>query len=165
MAPQVSTYLCRLEHWCKLIWEPAGFIRAERSEETKLQKGQINLDFPRYEQYWCYADKKGYSGTAIFTKRTPISASYNIGVEEHSHEGRAITLEYEEFYLVCVYTPNAQDELKRLEYRMSWENDFRNYLMSLDKLKPIIVCGDMKESPSGLKQVQKRKPIIVSMSY
>ncbi len=112
-------------------------------QETKLQEGQIDIDFPGYESYWCYAEKKGYSGTAIFTKHTPLSVSYNIGIEEHGTEGRSITLEYEDFYLVCVYTPNAQDGLKRLDYRMSWEDAFREYLCSLDKLKPIIVCGDM----------------------
>ena len=112
-------------------------------QETKLQEGQIDIDFPGYESYWCYAEKKGYSGTAIFTKHTPLSVSYNIGIEEHGAEGRTITLEYEDFYLVCVYTPNAQDGLKRLDYRMSWEDAFREYLCSLDNLKPIIVCGDM----------------------
>ena len=112
-------------------------------QETKLQECQIDIDFPGYESYWCYAEKKGYSGTAIFTKHTPLSVSYNIGIEEHGAEGRTITLEYEDFYLVCVYTPNAQDGLKRLDYRMSWEDAFREYLCSLDKLKPIIVCGDM----------------------
>ena len=112
-------------------------------QETKLQAGQIDIDFPGYEQFWCYADKKGYSGTAIFAKHAPLSVSYNIGVEEHSHEGRSITLEYENFYLVCVYTPNAQDELKRIDYRMSWEDDFRAYLKELDREKPVIVCGDM----------------------
>ena len=112
-------------------------------QETKLQEGQIDIDFPGYESYWCYAEKKGYSGTAIFTKHTPLSVSYNIGIEEHGTEGRAITLEYEDFYLVCVYTPNAQDGLKRLDYRMSWEDAFREYLCGLDKTKPVIVCGDM----------------------
>ena len=112
-------------------------------QETKLQEGQIDIGFPGYESYWCYAEKKGYSGTAIFTKHTPLSVSYNIGIEEHGTEGRTITLEYEDFYLACVYTPNAQDGLKRLDYRMSWEDAFREYLCSLDKLKPIIVCGDM----------------------
>ena len=112
-------------------------------QETKLQEGQIDIDFPGYESYWGYAEKKGYSGTAIFTKHTPLSVSYNIGIEEHSTEGRTITLEYEGFYLVCVYTPNAQDGLKRLDYRMSWEDAFREYLCSLDKTKPVIVCGDM----------------------
>ena len=112
-------------------------------QETKLQEGQLDLCFPGYESYWCYAEKKGYSGTAIFTKHTPLSVSYNIGVEEHSHEGRTITLEYEDFYLVCVYTPNAQDGLRRLDYRMRWEDDFRDYLCALDAKKPVIVCGDM----------------------
>ena len=108
-----------------------------------MQAGQIELDLPGYESYWCYAEKKGYSGTAIFTKHTPLSVSYNIGVEEYGSEGRSITLEYDNFYLVCVYTPNAQDELKRLDYRMRWEDDFRAYLTELDKTKPVIVCGDM----------------------
>ena len=112
-------------------------------QETKLQEGQIDIDFPGYESYWCYAEKKGYSGTAIFTKHTPLYVSYNIGIEEHGAEGRTITLEYEDFYLVCVYTPNAQDGLKRLDYRMSWEDAFREYLCGLDKTKPVIVCGDM----------------------
>ena len=112
-------------------------------QETKLQEGQINLDLPGYESYWCYAEKKGYSGTAIFTHRTPLSVSYNLGIPEHDSEGRVITLEYEDFYLVCVYTPNSQDGLRRLDYRMSWEDDFRDYLCELDKSKPVIVCGDM----------------------
>ena len=112
-------------------------------QETKLQEGQIDIGFDGYESYWCYAEKKGYSGTAIFTKHHPLSVSYNIGVEEHGHEGRAVTLEYEDFYLVCVYTPNAQDGLKRIDYRMAWEDAFRDYLLSLDAKKPVIVCGDM----------------------
>ena len=112
-------------------------------QETKLQEGQINLDLPGYESYWCYAEKKGYSGTAIFTRRTPLSVSYNLGIPERDSEGRVITLEYEDFYLVCVYTPNSQDGLRRLDYRMSWEDDFRDYLCELDKSKPVIVCGDM----------------------
>ena len=112
-------------------------------QETKLQEGQINLDLPGYESNWCYAEKKGYSGTAIFTRRTPLSVSYNLGIPEHDSEGRVITLEYEDFYLVCVYTPNSQDGLRRLDYRMSWEDDFRDYLCELDKSKPVIVCGDM----------------------
>lgn len=110
-------------------------------QETKLQQGQIDLELPGYEKYWCYADKKGYSGTAIFTKHTPLSVSYNI--PGHETEGRVITLEYEEYYLVCVYTPNSQNELKRLDYRMSWEDDFREYLCALDGKKPVIICGDM----------------------
>ena len=112
-------------------------------QETKLQEGQIDIDFPGYESYWCYAEKKGYSGTAIFTKHTPLSVSYNIGIEEHGTEGRTITLEYEDFYLVCVYTPNAQDGLRRLDYRMAWEDAFRAYLCALDAKKPVVVCGDM----------------------
>ena len=112
-------------------------------QETKLQQGQIDICFDGYESYWCYAEKKGYSGTAVFTKHHPLSVSYNIGVEEHGHEGRAVTLEYEDFYLVCVYTPNAQDGLRRIDYRMVWEDAFRDYLLSLDAKKPVVVCGDM----------------------
>lgn len=112
-------------------------------QETKLQEGQISLDLPGYESYWCYAEKKGYSGTAIFTRHTPQSVSYNLGIPEHDSEGRVITLEYGDFYLVCVYTPNSQDGLRRLDYRMSWEDDFRDYLCELDKAKPVIICGDM----------------------
>ncbi len=112
-------------------------------QETKLQQGQVELDLPGYESYWCYADRKGYPGTAVFTKHTPLSVSYNLGIEQHDTEGRVITLEYEGFYLVCVYTPNSQDGLRRIDYRMSWEDDFRAYLTALDKIKPVIVCGDM----------------------
>lgn len=112
-------------------------------QETKLQAGQISLDLPGYESYWSYAEKKGYSGTAIFTRKTPLSVSYNIGIPYHDTEGRAVTLEFEEFYLVCVYTPNAQDGLKRIAYRMEWEDAFRDYLMGLDLKKPVVVCGDM----------------------
>lgn len=112
-------------------------------QETKLQAGQIDLQFDGYESYWCYAEKKGYSGTAIFTKHKPLSVSYNMGVAEHDTEGRIVCLEYEGFYLVCVYTPNAQDGLRRLDYRMRWEDDFRDYLLALDSKKPVIVCGDM----------------------
>ena len=112
-------------------------------QETKLQEGQINLDLPGYHQYWCYAEKKGYSGTAIFTKHEPKSVSYNLGWPEHDTEGRVITLEYPDFYLVCVYTPNAQNELKRLDYRMSWDDAFREHLVALDTIKPVIVCGDL----------------------
>ena len=112
-------------------------------QETKLQAGQLELDFPGYESYWCYADKKGYSGTAVFTKHTPLSVSYNLQQSEHCTEGRVITLEYDGFYLVCVYTPNAQDELKRIDYRMTWEDDFRAHLAALDAKKPVVVCGDM----------------------
>lgn len=112
-------------------------------QETKLQEGQIELDLPGYEQYWCYAEKKGYSGTCIFTRRPPLNVCYGIGIDEHDHEGRVITLEFDEFFLVCVYTPNAQDGLRRLDYRMSWEDAFREYLLGLDARKPVIVCGDM----------------------
>ena len=112
-------------------------------QETKLQEGQIDLSFDGYQSYWNYAEKKGYSGTAIFTKHTPLSVSYGIGIEEHDHEGRVITLEYEDFYLVTVYTPNSQNELKRLDYRMQWEDDFLAYIRSLDEKKPVIFCGDL----------------------
>ena len=112
-------------------------------QETKLQAGQIELDFPGYESYWSYAEKKGYSGTVIFTRHHPLSVRYNLGLPAHDTEGRAVTLEYEDFFLVCVYTPNAQDELRRLDYRMQWEDDFRAYLLALDQQKPVIVCGDM----------------------
>lgn len=112
-------------------------------QETKLQAGQIELELPGYHQYWCYAEKKGYSGTAVFTREEPISVSYNLGYPEHDMEGRVITCEYPDFYLVCVYTPNSQNELKRLDYRMTWEDAFRAYLMELDKAKPVVACGDM----------------------
>lgn len=112
-------------------------------QETKLQAGQIELELDGYEQYWNYAVKKGYSGTAIFSKIKPISVSYGMGIEEHDQEGRVITLEYEKFYLVTVYTPNSQRELARLEYRMRWEEDFKEYLNKLNKYKPIILCGDL----------------------
>lgn len=112
-------------------------------QETKLQEGQLSLDLPGYYQYWNYAEKKGYSGTAIFAKRKPLTVNYGIGREEHSHEGRSITLEFEDFYLVTVYTPNAQDGLARIEYRLSWEEAFRQYLYRLDAEKPVVVCGDM----------------------
>ncbi len=112
-------------------------------QETKLQEGQIELDLPGYQGYWNYAEKKGYSGTAIFSRVEPISVQYGIGVDEHDHEGRTVTLEFEEFFLVCVYTPNAQNELARIDYRMDWEDCFRKYLVELDGKKPVIVCGDM----------------------
>lgn len=112
-------------------------------QETKLQEGQINLDLEGYYQYWNYAVKKGYSGTAIFTKHEPINVTYGIGIEEHDQEGRVITLEYPNFYLITVYTPNSQSELARLDYRMRWEEDFRAYLVKLDESKPVIVCGDL----------------------
>ncbi len=112
-------------------------------QETKMQEGQLDIQFPGYESFWNYAEKKGYSGTAVFTKHHPLSVAYGIGIDEHDHEGRVITVEMENFFLVCVYTPNSQDGLRRLDYRMTWENDFRNYLLSLDQKKPVIVCGDM----------------------
>lgn len=112
-------------------------------QETKLQAGQVELDLEGYYQYWNYAVKKGYSGTAVFTKQKPLDVIYGIGIEEHDQEGRVITCEFEEFYLVTVYTPNSQNELKRLDYRMKWEDDFRAYLKNLEKRKPVIVTGDM----------------------
>ena len=112
-------------------------------QETKLQEGQIQMDLPDYHQYWCYAEKKGYSGTAIFAKQEALSVSYNLGIPEHDTEGRVITLEYPDFYLVCVYTPNAQDGLKRIDYRMAWEDAFRAHLQALDAVKPVLVCGDL----------------------
>ena len=112
-------------------------------QETKLQEGQINLDLPGYYQYWNYAEKKGYSGVAIFTKIEPLSVSYGLGIEEHDKEGRVITLEFEDFYYVTCYTPNSQNELARLDYRMEWEDAFRNYISELDKKKPVILCGDL----------------------
>lgn len=112
-------------------------------QETKLQEGQISLNFDGYDSYWCYADKKGYSGTAIFTRHKPLSVARGIGVDEHDHEGRVVTLEMEDFYLVNVYTPNSQSELARLPYRMEWEKDFLAYVKGLDARKPVIICGDM----------------------
>ena len=110
-------------------------------QETKLQAGQLDLEFPGYESYWNYAQKKGYSGTAVYTRHTPLSVRYGLGVEEHDQEGRVITLEYEKFFLVCVYVPNSQDGLRRLDYRMQWEDAFRAYLSALPK--PVIMCGDL----------------------
>lgn len=112
-------------------------------QESKLQEGQIALDTAGYKQYWNYAEKKGYSGTAIFTKKEPLSVTRGIGVEEHDKEGRVITLEFESFYMITVYTPNSQNELQRLDYRMKWEEDFKAYLKKLEENKPVIVCGDM----------------------
>ncbi|MBQ9015542.1 MAG: exodeoxyribonuclease III [Firmicutes bacterium] len=111
-------------------------------QETKMQEGQAEVPLEGYHQYWCSAEKKGYSGTAVFTKRQPLSVSYGIGIDVHDHEGRVITAEYEDFYLVNVYVPNSQNELKRLDYRMQWEDDFRSYLKSLEADKPVITCGD-----------------------
>ena len=112
-------------------------------QETKMQAGQLDLEFDGYESYWNYAEKKGYSGTAIFTKHHPVSVTYGIGIDEHDHEGRVITLEMDHFFLVTVYTPNSQDGLRRLDYRMKWEEDFQTFLQQLDQRKPVIVRGDM----------------------
>lgn len=112
-------------------------------QESKLQEGQINLELKGYHQYWNYAEKKGYSGTAIFTKKEPLSVRYGLGIEEHDKEGRVITLEFEDFFMITVYTPNSQNELARLDYRMKWEDDFKKYLKHLEKSKPVIVCGDL----------------------
>ena len=112
-------------------------------QETKMQAGQLDLNYEGYHSYWNYAEKKGYSGTAIFTRHTPVSVKLGIGVDEHDHEGRTITLEYEDFFLITAYVPNSQDELRRLDYRMRWEDDFRQYVLQLDAVKPVIICGDM----------------------
>ena len=112
-------------------------------QETKMQAGQLDMEFEGYRSFWNYAEKKGYSGTAIFTKHEPVGVTYGMGIDEHDHEGRVITMEMPEFYLVDVYTPNSQDELARLDYRMKWEDDFRAYLKGLEKQKPVIVCGDL----------------------
>lgn len=112
-------------------------------QETKMQEGQLDAELPGYRSYWCYAQKKGYSGTAIYTKHEPMSVSYGLGIEEHDNEGRVITLEMPDYYLVTVYTPNSQDELRRLDYRMTWDDAFREHLIELDKKKPVLVCGDL----------------------
>ena len=112
-------------------------------QETKMQEGQLDLSFEGYTSFWNYAEKKGYSGTAIFTRHQPLNVTYGIGIDEHDHEGRVITLEMENFFLVTVYTPNSQDGLKRLDYRMTWEDDFRAYIKNLDSKKPVLVCGDL----------------------
>lgn len=112
-------------------------------QETKMQEGQVEIDFAGYTQYWNSAVKKGYSGTAVFSRVKPLSVAYDLGLDKHNDEGRTITLEFEEFYLVTVYTPNSQRELARLDYRMEWEDDFRNYILELDKIKPVILCGDL----------------------
>ena len=112
-------------------------------QETKLQAGQAEVDLPGYHMYWNYADKKGYSGTAVFTREEPLSVTYGFGDDLHRHEGRIITAEFSDFYLVCCYTPNAQDGLKRIDYRMQWEDDFRAYLLELDEKKPVVLCGDL----------------------
>ena len=112
-------------------------------QETKMQEGQLDLSFEGYTSYWNYAEKKGYSGTAIFTKHQPLQVTYGLGIDEHDHEGRVITLEMEKFFLITVYTPNSQDGLKRLDYRMTWDDDFRAYLQKLDQSKPVLICGDL----------------------
>lgn len=123
-----------------LLSEDADFFCVQ---ETKLQEGQIALELPGYHQYWNYAEKKGYSGTAIFAKKEPLCVSYGIGIAQHDHEGRVITLEYPEYYFITVYTPNSQNELARLDYRMQWEDDFLTYLQKLEEKKPVIFCGDL----------------------
>ena len=128
-------------------------------QETKMQEGQAEVPLEGYHQYWCSAEKKGYSGTAVFTKEEPVSVRCGIGIEEQDHEGRMITAEYEKFYLVNVYVPNSQNELKRLDYRMSWEDDFRAYLKKLEESKPVITCGDFNSAHPSYKP--KRKPVIV----
>ena len=112
-------------------------------QETKMQAGQLDLSFPGYDSYWNYADKKGYSGTAIYTRHKPLAVTRGMGIDEHDHEGRIVTLEMDNFFLVTVYTPNSQDGLRRLDYRMHWEEDFRRYLLALDARKPVVVCGDL----------------------
>ena len=112
-------------------------------QETKMQEGQLDLQFPGYESYWNYADKKGYSGTAVYTRVKPLSVTLDMGIDEHDHEGRVITVEFEDFHLVCVYVPNSQDGLKRLDYRMKWEDDFRAYVTSLAEKKGVVICGDL----------------------
>ena len=124
------------------------FVEAEKPDilclqETKMQEGQADVDLPEYHQYWCSAEKKGYSGTVTFTKEKPLSVSYNMGVDKHDHEGRIVTLEFPEFYSVNVYVPNSQNELARLDYRMEWEEDFLKFVKELEKKKPVIICGDM----------------------
>ena len=132
-------------------------------QESKLQEGQLDLELPGYHQYWNYAVKKGYSGTGIFTKEEPMNVFYGLGIEEHDQEGRVITLEFEDYYFITVYTPNSQSELARLSYRMKWEEDFLAYLKKLEETKPVIFCGDLKESQPSLTQEAKpkKKPIII----
>ena len=124
-------------------------------QETKMLAGQLDLQFEGYESYWNYADKKGYSGTAVFTRLKPLKVTYGIGIDEHDHEGRVITLEMDTFFLVTVYVPNSQDELKRLDYRMRWEDDFLSYIKRLDAIKPVIVCGDLNVAH---KEIEKKNP-------
>lgn len=132
-------------------------------QESKMQEGQLDLELPGYHQYWNYAVKKGYSGTGIFTKEEPMNVFYGIGIEEHDQEGRVITLEFEDYYFITVYTPNSQSGLARLSYRMKWEEDFLAYLKKLEETKPVIFCGDLKESQPSLTQEAKpkKKPIII----
>lgn len=132
-------------------------------QESKMQEGQFDLELPGYHQYWNYAVKKGYSGTGIFTKEEPMNVFYGLGIEEHDQEGRVITLEFEDYYFITVYTPNSQSELARLSYRMKWEEDFLAYLKKLEETKPVIFCGDLKESQPSLTQEAKpkKKPIII----
>ena len=132
-------------------------------QESKMQEGQLDLELPGYHQYWNYAVKKGYSGTGIFTKEEPLSVSYGLGIEEHDQEGRVITLEFENYYFITVYTPNSHSGLARLSYRMKWEEDFLAYLKKLEETKPVIFCGDLKESQPSLTQEAKpkKKPIII----
>ena len=132
-------------------------------QESKMQEGQLDLELPGYHQYWNYAVKKGYSGTGIFTKEEPLSVSYGLGIEEHDQEGRVFTLEFENYYFITVYTPNSQSGLARLSYRMKWEEDFLAYLKKLEETKPVIFCGDLKESQPSLTQEAKpkKKPIII----
>lgn len=132
-------------------------------QESKMQEGQLDLELPGYHQYWNYAVKKGYSGTGIFTKEEPMNVFYGLGIEEHDQEGRVITLEFEDYYFITVYTPNSQNELARLSYRMKWEEDFLAYLKKLEETKPVIFCGDLKESQPSLTQEAKpkKKPIII----
>ena len=132
-------------------------------QESKMQEGQLDLELPGYHQYWNYAVKKGYSGTGIFTKEEPMNVFFGLGIEEHDQEGRVITLEFEDYYFITVYTPNSQSELARLSYRMKWEEDFLAYLKKLEETKPVIFCGDLKESQPSLTQEAKpkKKPIII----
>ena len=130
-------------------------------QESKLQEGQIDLDLPGYEQYWNYAQKKGYSGTAIFTKKHPLSVTYGMGIEEHDQEGRLITLEFEDFFFITCYTPNSKSELERLSYRMQWEDDFRAYLKKLEEKKPVVFCGDLNKAHPSSTLTAKKKPIII----
>lgn len=134
-------------------------------QETKLQEGQIDLPLEGYYQYWNYAEKKGYSGTAIFTKKEPLAVTNGIGIDEHNTEGRVITLEFEDFFFVTCYTPNSQNELKRLDYRMKWEDDFREYLLRLNKKKPVILCGDLNVAHNeiDLKNLKQTERMQVSL--